>query len=121
MSAIMTQAQAPDLAKAQAFAFKIVGDTTATLMGTLSVVGDRLGLFETLAQHGPLTTDDFAARANIDPRYAREWLSAMACHGYVAYDDASEAFSLTPEQTFCLVNQESPLYLGGVFGMWPDY
>jgi 2-polyprenyl-3-methyl-5-hydroxy-6-metoxy-1,4-benzoquinol methylase len=45
----------------------------------------------------------------------------MACRGYVAYDAAAETFSLTPEQAFCLVNQDSPLYLTSIFGVLPDY
>lgn len=121
MSTTMTQPQAPDLAKAQTFAFKLLGDATATLIGTLGAVGDRLGLFATLAQRGPLTTDGFAAAAGIDARYAREWLSAMACHGYATYEDATEAFSLTPEQATCLVDGDSPLYMGSMFAIWPDY
>ena len=110
-----------DAAKAQGLAMKILGDTQSTMLGTLSVVGDRLGLFAALAQHGPLTCDAFAERAGIDARYAREWLSAMACHGYVAYDDAAATFSLSPEQAFCLTDQDSPLYLAGVFGTWANY
>ncbi len=119
MSTIMTQA--PDLAKTQAFAGKLLGDATATLIGPLGLVGDRLGLFRALAEHGPITSDAFAVRAGIHPRYAREWLSAMACHGYVAYDDATETFSLTPEQAFCLVDGDSPFYMGSMFALFPDY
>ena len=98
-----------DLAKAQAFAFKLLGDFTPILVGTLAVVGDRLGLFAKLAEHGPLTDEAFAERAGIHPRYAREWLSAMACHGYVTYDDTTKAFSLPPEHAFSLVDRDSPL------------
>src|SRR3712207_1883632 len=119
MSATMTHA--PDMTKVQAFAVKLLGDATATLIGPLGLVGDRLGLFETLAQSGPLTADGFAARADIEPRYAREWLSAMACHGYVAYAGATETFALTPEQAYCLVDGDSPFYMGSMFALFPDY
>jgi 2-polyprenyl-3-methyl-5-hydroxy-6-metoxy-1,4-benzoquinol methylase len=113
---VSTATEAPfDTAKAEAFAFKVIGDVTSTAMGTLSTIGDRLGLFQTLAEGGPATSDEFAARAGIQPRYAREWLSGMACHGYVEYDDATERFSLTPEQAACLVDPDSPLSLSGFF------
>jgi 2-polyprenyl-3-methyl-5-hydroxy-6-metoxy-1,4-benzoquinol methylase len=100
---------------------KLLGDTTGALIGVLTVIGDRLGLFDTLAAAGPLSSDGLAARAGITERYAREWLSAMACQGYVAYDDTTKTFSLTPEQAFCLVNQDSPLYLTSIFSVLPDY
>ena len=118
----MTATDGPSTSKAaQQLGMKLLGDSTGALMGALMVVGDRLGLFDALAAVGPLTSDGLADRAGIHERYAREWLSAMACRGYVAYDDATETFSLTPEQAFCLVNQDSPLYLTSVFGVLPDY
>jgi 2-polyprenyl-3-methyl-5-hydroxy-6-metoxy-1,4-benzoquinol methylase len=117
----MSATQTLDVEKAQQLGMKLLGDTTGALIGALMVIGDRLGLFDALAAAGPLTSDGLADRAGITERYAREWLSAMACHGYVAYDDAAETFSLTPEQAFCLVDQDSPLYMTGVFGVLPDY
>ncbi len=117
----MSATQTLDIEKAQHLGMKLLGDTTGALMGVLMVVGDRLGLFDTLAAAGPLTSDGLAAQAGITERYAREWLSAMACQGYVTYDDATTTFSLTPEQVFCLVNRDSPLYLTSVFGVLPDY
>ncbi|HEY7033490.1 MAG TPA: class I SAM-dependent methyltransferase [Thermomicrobiales bacterium] len=117
----MSATQTLDVEKAQQLGMKLIGDTTGGLMGVLMVVGDRLGLFDVLAAAGPLTSSGFAGRAGIAERYAREWLSAMACQGYVAYDGATGTFSLTPEQVFCLVNQDSPLYLTSIFGVLPDY
>lgn len=117
----MTATYTLDIDKAQHLGMKLLGDTTSALMGVLTVIGDRLGLFDTLASAGPLSSDGLADRAGITERYAREWLSAMACHGYVAYDDTTKTFSLTPEQVFCLVNQDSPLYLTSIFSVLPDY
>jgi 2-polyprenyl-3-methyl-5-hydroxy-6-metoxy-1,4-benzoquinol methylase len=114
-------APALDLAKAQGLAMKMVGDFTSVIMGTLCTIGDRLGLFDALAASGPVTSEEFATRAGIVERYAREWLAAMATYGYVGYDDATKTFSLSPEQAFCLVNRDSPLYLAGCFGLAPDY
>ena len=75
-----------------------------------------------LAEGGPATSAEFAARAGIDERYAREWLSAMACHGYVAYDDAHQALRLTPEQAFCLVDRGQPGLPGQPLRRWcPPY
>ena len=63
----------------QGFAFKVFGDLTAQQMGALTTVGDRLGLFTTLAESGPVTSSQFAVHAGVHERYAREWLAAMAC------------------------------------------
>jgi SAM-dependent methyltransferase len=121
MATQVVQDQELDLDKATTFAFKVMGDTTSILMGTLHLAGERLGLFNALADGGPATSDAFARRAGIDERYAREWLSAVACHGYVAYDDATKEFSLTPEQAFVLINRDSPFYLGSIVHLFPDY
>ncbi|MDQ3442006.1 MAG: class I SAM-dependent methyltransferase, partial [Chloroflexota bacterium] len=77
-------APALDMDAVHAFAFKVIGDVTASQMDILNVIADRLGLFDHLAEAGAATSAEFADRAGIDERYAREWLSAMACHGYVA-------------------------------------
>ena len=108
-----------DMDAVHAFAFKVIADVTASQMDILNVIADRLGLFDHLTEAGPVTSDAFAERAGIDARYAREWLSAMACHGYVTYDDSSKSFSLPPERAFCLVDRDSPFYLGSMFSMAP--
>jgi 2-polyprenyl-3-methyl-5-hydroxy-6-metoxy-1,4-benzoquinol methylase len=117
----MASVPALDMGKLQSFAFKVVGDVTAQQIGPLSTVGDRLGLFRTLADAGPLTSGAFAERAGINERYGREWLAAMACHGYLAYDDATKQFSLPPEHAMVLANSESPLYLTGLIKMAQPY
>lgn len=117
----MASALELDMGKAQTFAFKVVGDAIAQLMGPLSVIGDRLNLFETLGAAGPVTSAEFAARANINERYAREWLSAMACHGYVTFDNQTKRFTLPPEHALVLVDQDSPLYFASLTVGMPTY
>lgn len=116
-----TGTYALDVEQAQNLGMKLIGDTTGGLLSALMVIGDRLGLFDSLAEGGAQTSEQFAEHAGIAERYAREWLSAMACRGYVAYDGATRTFSLSPEQAFCLVDRDSPLYLTGIFGVFPDY
>ncbi len=41
-------------------------------------VGDRLGLYRTLADKGPLTSTELAQAAGVHERYAREWLEQQA-------------------------------------------
>jgi 2-polyprenyl-3-methyl-5-hydroxy-6-metoxy-1,4-benzoquinol methylase len=103
-----------DMDKAQHFAFKMVGDIISQNMGTLTVIGDRLGLFQTLADTGSATSAELASRANINERYAREWLAAMACHGYITFDNRTKRFTLPPEHAPALIDQMSPLYFMGL-------
>src|SRR5712692_3865282 len=46
------------------------------LMGVY--LGDRLGLYRTLSDHGPCTSSELAEAAGIHERYAREWLEQQA-------------------------------------------
>src|SRR4028118_2122980 len=86
MTAVLEQ-ETIDMAAATTLVMQMLKDGQATMMGVLSSVGDRLGLFESLATYGPIGSDAFAERSGIDARYAREWLSAMACQGYITYDE----------------------------------
>lgn len=117
----MTTMPSLDMQKVQTFAMKVLGDVTALQMGTLSAVADRLGLFAILASAEPLTTEEFARKAHINERYAREWLSAMACHGYLVYNDATKAFTLPPEHAIVLADPDSSVYLGSFFPMARPY
>ncbi len=120
MTAVVEQ-ETIDLAAAHALVMQMLKDGQSTMLGVLCSVGDRLGLFENLATYGPIGSEAFAARSGIDARYAREWLSAMACQGYITYDERDDAFRLTPEQRLCLVDPASPLNLSGAFAIWPVY
>jgi SAM-dependent methyltransferase len=77
------------------------------------IIGDRLGLYQALAEVGPLTSAQLAQRTGTSERYVREWLAAQAASGYVVYDSASAAFSLTPEQAAVFADRESPFHMAG--------
>lgn len=110
----MTTQQTIDQAKADAFVGKVLADTAALAVTTLSSIGDRLGLFKNLAEQGPATSEELAERAHINERYAREWLSAMACAGYLEYDPTRSSFTLPPEHIPVLAQEGGPVFFGGV-------
>ena len=64
-----------------------------SLLGTFNALtvslGDQLGLYDELHHRGPLTYDELAAGAGIDPRYAREWLEQQTVAGILTCDDPS--------------------------------
>src|ERR1700749_2131661 len=104
-----------DMDKLQQFVFRAVDEVGATLNTALVVMGDKLGLYQAMAEAGPLTPADLAGRTGTAERYVREWLNAQAAGGYVAYDPDSGRYTLPPEQAVALTEQDSPAYLPGFF------
>src|SRR5229473_5040427 len=109
------QAQAINEDKMNAFLGKVVGDFGASLSSALVYIGQKLGLYKTLAEAGPATPAELAQRTNTNERYVREWLINQAAGGYVEYDAATGRYSLAPEQIVALTDEHSPFYVGGGF------
>jgi hypothetical protein len=108
----MTTQQGSDLAEIQAFIGKVMGDSASTAAMVMAGIGDRLGLFKTLAQ-APATSTELAERAQINERYAREWLSEMTSAGYLEHDPANQRFTLPPAHVPVLAQEGSPFFFGG--------
>lgn len=92
-----------------------VNDLGATFHTALADIGDKLGLYATLADKGPLNAVDLADRTDTHERYVREWLRTQAAGGYVTYDSETERYSLSPEQTLVLADEDSPAFMLGGF------
>ena len=101
--------------KLNQFVFRAVEEVGAALNAALVVMGDKLGLYRALAGAGPLSAVELARRAGVSERYVREWLNAQAAGGFVDYDPASGRYTLPPEQTMALTDDQSPAYLPGLF------
>jgi hypothetical protein len=93
--------------KMMEFVDRAVGDVGALLGGAMVVIGDKLGLYRSMAGAGPLTPAELAARTGTAERYVREWLSAQAARGYVSYD-GDGLFSLPDEHAAPLTDETSP-------------
>ncbi len=105
--------------KAGEFTQRTFGDIIASFTTAMAVIGDRLGLFKNLAASGAATSDELAIRAGVNERYVREWLSAMACAGYIDYDPTSKRFSLPAEHAPALADEDGPLFVGRIFNLVP--
>ena len=105
-----TQAMTPgfDEAKLNSFMEKVVGDMGAAMHAALIVIGDKLGLFRSMAGAGPLTPAELAAKTQTSERYVREWLNANAASGFVTYDSATNRYTLPAEQAFALTTMDIP-------------
>ena len=62
-----------------------------------------------------MTVAELAAAAGVNQRYLREWLSHQAASNYVAYDPATQKFTLPPEQAMVFAIEDSPVFMPGAF------
>ena len=93
----MTQtSRVVDGAKLDQFLGRAVSDMAACMAGVSLLLGHKLGLYQTMAGAGPITSDELARKTGLRERYVREWLSAQAAGGYVVYDPLGKTFELPP-------------------------
>ncbi len=113
-----------DMSKLNAFIERALGDLSAGYAGVMVSLGHRLGLYESLAGAGPLSSAEVASRAGCAERYVREWLGSQVAGGYVDFHAGRGTYELTPEQGFVLANEDSPAFLPAAWNvpasMWLD-
>ena len=93
----------------------MVVELGAAANAALVLIGDKLGLYRALAEHGPMNAEELAEKTSTHERYIREWLSAQAASGYIDYDETADKFSVTPEQAAVFADPESPVNMAGGF------
>lgn len=96
-----------DLAKLEEFAGRMMVDRAAAYNAVLVYLGDRLGLWRTLASVESATSAQLAERCGLHERHIREWLAAQAAAGYLTYDATTAAFSLPAEHALVLADEET--------------
>jgi SAM-dependent methyltransferase len=94
---------------------RVVTDFGAVSLAPLVLIGEKLGLYRALAEHGPQTSSELATRTKTHERYVREWLNAQAASGYVRYLADSGRYDLSPEQTLAFADEDSPAFMIGAF------
>ncbi|HYL57995.1 MAG TPA: methyltransferase domain-containing protein [Candidatus Acidoferrales bacterium] len=99
------------------FSAQVSGDIGSAMLGAMSYIGDRLGIFRALADAGSVTSAGLAERTGLSERYLREWLSAMAAAGYVNYDVAAKTYAMPAEHAMVLARDDSPFFAGGFIEM----
>lgn len=113
-----------DQAKLEAFAARAVADIAASYTGVMVSLGNKLGLYKSMARAGPLSAKEVARRAGCAGRYVREWLNAQAAGGYLLYHAASETYELTPEHAQVLADEDSAYFVPPAWNMpaamWAD-
>jgi SAM-dependent methyltransferase len=102
--------------KLNVFIGQFVTDLGAAVHAGMVVIGEKLGLYKALVGE-PMSSAQLAAKTKTDERYLREWLASQATGGYITYNDKTNKFSLSEEQAFTLVNEDSPAYLPGALAL----
>jgi 2-polyprenyl-3-methyl-5-hydroxy-6-metoxy-1,4-benzoquinol methylase len=105
----------PDLdqRKLDEFMGTAIGDLSSTVSAALTVIGDQLGLYRSLAAAGPSTVEELAKATGTAVAYLRPWTANQAAGGYLSYDTSTERFYLTPEQAAVLADEDSPNFFPG--------
>jgi 2-polyprenyl-3-methyl-5-hydroxy-6-metoxy-1,4-benzoquinol methylase len=97
-----------DTTKAEEFAGRMVGLLNSGMLCLMMSVGHRTGLFDSMAEMAPATSDEIAERARLNERYVREWLNAMTVGGVIEYDPAGKRYRLPPEHAASLTRAAGP-------------
>ena len=76
---------------------RLLGAMTGAATTAMVAVGDQLGLYRALADGGPASQDELAARTGTAARYLREWLSQQAAAGFLTYREDDGRYALPAE------------------------
>lgn len=101
---------------------RLIESATAALEMFSIHLGRTLGLYDLLADVGPMTPVQLAEKADIDARYAREWLEQQAVAGFVnlhggAADADARTFELDDEQVALFVRADDPSHVSPLASM----
>jgi SAM-dependent methyltransferase len=94
--------------KAEKFAGRMVELMNSSMLGLMTSVGHRTGLFDTLTTLPPSDSAEIADAAHLDERYVREWLNAMTVGRFIDYDPGSRTYVLPPEHAASLTRSAGP-------------
>ncbi|MCW2543724.1 MAG: methyltransferase protein [Frankiales bacterium] len=113
-----------DAPAVEALAERLFMASLATMELANVELGLRLGLYESLAQAGPLSAAELARAAGIVERYAQEWLEQQAVAGVVEVDDAGlpaadRRFSLPNGHAHVLLDDDSEASMKACVGVVP--
>ena len=97
------------------FMNRALNEAAATYHAALVVVGDKLGLYKTLAKHPQgLTSTELAKETDTAERNVREWLASQTVGEYVIHDPETDRYSMSDEAAFALADPNGP-DLAGLF------
>jgi 2-polyprenyl-3-methyl-5-hydroxy-6-metoxy-1,4-benzoquinol methylase len=111
-----------DQNKIQKFMNKAVQDIAGSSTAMLVIIGHRLGLYRAMAQaNDPVSVKELADKTGTIQRLVREWLANQVASGYIEYDPRNRKYRLPPEHALALADENSPIYLQGIFKAIKSY
>lgn len=110
------------------FGFRVWSYKMGEQVALLIHLGDRLGLYQAMADAGPMTSADLADATGLNERLLREWLHGQAAAGLVDHiagdgSPTTARFELTPIQAAVLADEAGSIdFAGGAFrgGFGPE-
>jgi 2-polyprenyl-3-methyl-5-hydroxy-6-metoxy-1,4-benzoquinol methylase len=115
MSAIDTPAASDTASRRDALVERLFGAAVGTLDLLTVYLGNRLGFYRALADHGSMTSIETAEATGTHERYVREWLEQQAVSGILdqdgATDPAMRRYSLPPGHDEALLDETSLNYI----------
>lgn len=113
--AVLDATTAADPDAVALFVFRVWGYKQGEMVSVLIHLGDRLGLYRSMAGAGPLTAAGLAERTGLQERWLLEWLRGNAAAELLQSTDG-EVFELSPEGVEVLVAEETSLaFSAGAF------
>ena len=91
-----------DATRLEEFAGRMVGVVNDAMLALSVSIGHQTGLFDTMAELPPSTSDEIAAAAQLQERYVREVLGALTTGGIVTYHAATRSYALPVEHAAVL-------------------
>jgi SAM-dependent methyltransferase len=98
----------------------LVGLIFEKMVGTMEIaalyIGDRLGLYQALADNGPLSAAELASKTDTSERYVREWLEQQAVSGVLQLIDEGDTprFSLPAGHAEVLLDRDSLSFMAPI-------
>jgi 2-polyprenyl-3-methyl-5-hydroxy-6-metoxy-1,4-benzoquinol methylase len=97
----------------------VFGALSGAMTSAMICLGDRLGLYRSLAGDGPGRQRELARRTGLSERWVREWLYQQGAGGR-ARAPRRRRFALTPEGRAVLADELHPAFGCGMFASLPD-
>jgi 2-polyprenyl-3-methyl-5-hydroxy-6-metoxy-1,4-benzoquinol methylase len=98
---------------------RVFGALGGAVTSAMIFVGDRLGLYEALADAGAITSAELATATGLDERWLREWLQQQGAAGVLDYRGEGR-FELSPEGRAVLADESHPAFGAGFFSSLPQ-
>lgn len=96
-----------DVDELKTFSFKVWNYKMGEQVSLMIHLGDRLGIYKTMAGSGPMTSTEIASDAELDERFVREWLMGQAAAGLIELSD--DRFELGPVGALVLADESGSL------------